>query len=331
MIVGIDIGYSHVKIASNDHTSIFPSVVGSPDLPRFTTSTYDPILIRNGISPVLVGHAAVEQSRFTDHRESRDWIHSEQYKALYYAALTEASRATRVEVKLITGLPLAYYEDKQALRAILAGQHRVTRTYPEGPMTHQYEVDPYVIPQPFGALFSLGFSPTGTIQDASLLTGRIGIVDVGGKTTNLLTAEKGGEVVRSTASVNKGCWNVVRAIENELSQICSDLSPRPHEIIEYIKARSVSYYGHQVNLSDAIREAVTPFARDVIASATQIWGAGADLDTILISGGGAHILGPSLRAHFSRHSDVRVLEDPVFANVRGYLYYGRWAERGGKI
>ena len=331
MITAIDIGYAYTKVAANDHTAIYPSVVGSPDLPRFGTSHYDAIVIENGMGRVSVGDAAIEQSRFVDHREDRTWISSDQYKALYYAALTEASRGTRVDMTLISGLPLAFYEDRRTLENILAGEHRVYRQYDNGPMTHVYNVKAYVIPQPFGALFSLGFSPSGTIADAAILQGRIGIIDVGGKTVNLLTAEKGGEVIRSTASVNRGCWNIVRAVERELSQICSDLSPRPHEIIQYIQDKAVPYYGAQVDISQMLDELTIPFARSIIASATQLWNGGASLDTILISGGGAHIIGPQLQAHFSRHRDVRVVEDPVFANVRGYLYYGRWAEKEGQI
>jgi len=58
--------------------------------------------------------------------------------------------------------------------------------------------------------------------------------------------------------------------------------------------------------------------------ATQQWNGGATLDAILVSGGGALLLGPAIARHF-RHA--RVVPDPVYANTLGYW---RFAQRLGR-
>ena len=66
--------------------------------------------------------------------------------------------------------------------------------------------------------------------------------------------------------------------------------------------------------------ALEPMAEQVIAQATQLWNGGAGLDAVLVSGGGALLLGPAIEAHF-RHA--RVVEEPVFANALGYWRFAQ--------
>jgi hypothetical protein len=62
-------------------------------------------------------------------------------------------------------------------------------------------------------------------------------------------------------------------------------------------------------------------AEQVLAEASRLWNGGATLDAILVSGGGALLMGPYITHHF-RHA--RVVDDPIFANALGFW---RFAER----
>jgi hypothetical protein len=79
-----------------------------------------------------------------------------------------------------------------------------------------------------------------------------------------------------------------------------------------------------VDLGPTVEAALEPMAEQVIAQATQLWNGGASLGAILVSGGGALLLGPYIKRHF-RHA--RVVSDPVFANALGYW---RFAQRLGQ-
>ena len=318
MNIGMDVGYSATKAIAGDRRVAFPSVVGTPDKARFSLNGSKSIVL---VAPahVQVGEGAITQSRFLNRREDRRWTESDEWYTLALASLTELTSATVAELRIVTGLPVAFYADKAQVRDRLLGEHRVQR---EGRRAQVFRVtDCRVIPQPFGALLSVTLDNRGRITDEELATGAVGVIDVGGKTTNLLSVNRLAEIGRETASVNVGAWDAVRAVRGWLSDHCPDLDLRGHQVVDTIIARKVRYYGEPVDLSEPVEAALEPLADQVLAEATQLWNGGAALDAILVSGGGALLLGPYIRRHF-RHA--RVVADPVFANAVGFW---RFAQR----
>ncbi len=316
MNLGIDVGYSATKAVSSDRRVTFPSVVGTPDKARFSLNADQAIIL---VTPehVQIGQEAVSQSRFLNRREDRRWIESDEWYTLALAAFTELTTAS-VELSIVTGLPVAFYSDKDAVRDRLLGQHRAQR---EGRRAQTFKVsDVRVIPQPFGCLLSETLDNRGRIVDRNLATGNVGVVDVGGKTTNLLSVRHLAEISRETASVNVGAWDAVRAVRDYLSEHCPDLDLRDHQVVEAIIARQVRYYGEPVSLATIVDAMLEPLAEQVLAEATQLWNGGASLDAILISGGGALLLGEAIKRHF-KHG--RVVGDPVFANALGYWKFSQ--------
>jgi plasmid segregation protein ParM len=314
MNIGLDVGYAAVKAVSGQRRVTFPSVVGTPDRARFSLNSQEDNIILTMPHHVLVGQRAVEQSRFVHRREDRAWIESDEYYHLMLAAFTELTTATVAELRVVTGLPVAFYDgDRKALRDLFLGEHRAKR---EGRRAQLFRVrDCRVIPQPFGTLLALALDDQGRITDSGLATGTVGVVDVGGKTTNLLSVYRLAEIGRETSSVNVGAWDVVRAVRDHLADHCPDLELRDHQLVEAIKARQVRYYGEPVDLSAVVDGVLEPLADQVIAQATQLWNGGAGLDAILVSGGGALLLGPRIQAHFPH---ARVVSEPVYANALGY-------------
>ena len=313
MNLGIDLGYSAVKLVSGQRRVTFPSVVGTPEIGRFSLGGQEMSIVLTEPKHVLVGEGAMTQSRFVNRREDRAWIESDEYYHLFLAALTELSSATVLELLLVTGLPVAFYNDKAILRDRLMGIHKVTR---EGRHAQTFKVSYCrVIPQPFGALLDAALDDRGRIADHELATGSVGVIDVGGKTTNLLSVKRLAEIGRETESVSLGAWDVVRAVRAFLTDRCPNLELRDHQLIEAIVARQLHYYGEPVDLGVVVDAALEPMANQVIAQATQLWNGGAALDAILVAGGGALLLGPYLDTHF-RHA--RIVTDPVFANAQGY-------------
>jgi PRTRC genetic system protein D len=323
MNIGLDLGYSATKAVSGRKRVNFPSVVGTPDKARFSFSENGAGIILTEPAHVLVGQEAVTQSRFVNRREDRSWIESDEYYHLALAALTELTKATVADLRIVTGLPVAFYNDKAVLRDVLMGEHRATR---EGRRGQLFKVtDCRVIPQPFGALLAEALDNRGNVADKGLATGNVGVIDVGGKTTNLLSVNRLAEIGRETASVNVGAWDVVRAVRLWLADHCPNLDLRDHQVIDAIIARGVRYYGEPQDLGPVVDNALGPMAEQVIAQATQLWNGGAGLDAVLVSGGGALLLGPAIKSHF-RHA--RVVSEPVFANALGYW---RFAQHLAKV
>jgi len=324
MIIGIDLGYSHTKFSVNSHCGIFPSVVGSPETAAFSLSGDDRIALETPSGTVHVGQAVLDQSRFISRPEDRGWITSDEYYWLFLAALSEATTTFFAEVFVVTGLPIAYYrEDRKNLQGIIRKKHQVRRA--DHVQTFDV-VECRVVPQPFGALASVAFGPDGQTADADMLNKPVGIIDVGGHTTNLLSMRNAQSVDRATGSVNMGAWDIVRSVKEYLSTHTPGLAPSDYEVIEAIKARSIPYYGRDMDLSEVVEEALGHFRRQVLAEATHLWNHGADLYAILVAGGGAHLIGDDLLAHFSDHARVRIVDNPVYANATGYVRFGRYLE-----
>jgi plasmid segregation protein ParM len=322
MNIGLDVGYSAVKAISGDRRVTFPSVVGTPDKARFSlneTGAGDIVLTKP--AHVLVGTSAVMQSRHLKRREDRAWTGSAEWYHLALAALTELTAATSVGLRIVTGLPVAFFADKAQVRERLLGSHKAQR---DGRKVQSLRVgDVRVIPQPFGALLAAALDDRGRIADRDLATGAVGVIDVGGKTTNLLSVNRLSEIGRETASVSVGAWGVARAVKDYLADHCPDLELRDHQVMNAIIARQVKYFGEPVDLGPVVDAALAPMAEQVVAEATQLWNGAASLDVILVTGGGALLLGSAIKAHF-RHA--RVVSDPVFANALGFW---RLAQRLG--
>jgi plasmid segregation protein ParM len=322
--IGTDQGYGFCKVASDKGEFIFPSIIGTPDISRFGVEANGTRqLVVNGTAH-LIGQDAVEQSRMVQRREDRRWYESTEYDILFRAALDlviNGNGGTH-QILLVTGLPLAFYDDKEDLQRRLTGNHTVQRR--GDPPRHANIRECRVVPQPFGSLFSLAFNPDGTFADANLLQSRVGIIDIGSKTTNLLASTHAKELTRESGSVDSGGWDIIRALRTHLDHNFRDIDLRDHDIAQVVANRSIRYYGRSVDLSDTIDEITQPFAEQVFAQASKLWNQGAAMDTILISGGGAHLVGTTLKRHFQRHADVRIVPDPQMANVRGYFRYAKF-------
>ena len=319
MNAGIDIGYSAVKAKTAAKQVTFPSLVGTPDRARFSLNgPADEIILNLPVGTWLVGQGAVELSRFAPRWEDRSWIESDEYYRLVLASFTELTTATSCDLTVVTGLPVAYYGDKDTLRDLFLREHRVAR---EGRRSQTFRVSECrVIPQPFGALLSVALDNRGRVQDTELATGTVGVIDAGSNNTNLLSVKRLAEIAKETASVNVGAWDAARMVQDWLDDHCPDLELRGHQVMEAMIARSVPYYDEKVDLSEVVDAALEPLATQVVSQATQLWNAGAGLSAILVSGGGALLLGPAIKKHF-RHA--RVVEDPVFANVIGYWKFAQ--------
>ena len=318
MNIGMNVGYSATKAVAGERRVTFPSAVGTPDRGRFSLSNTNEIILEEP-AHVQVGDAAIEQSRFLHRREDRRWTESQEWYYLFLAAVSELTTATRVDLQVVTGLPVAFYGDAEELHGRLVGEHRLRRHGRHGQTITVTECR--VIPEPFGTLLAVTLDDRGRIADRALATGSVGVIDVGGKTTNLLSVHRMSEIGRETDSVNAGAWDTVRALREWLNENYPNLDLRDHQIIDAIIARKTKYYGDVVDLTAVVDGILEPLADQVIAQASQLWNGAAGLDAILVSGGGALLLGPYVELHFPH---ARIVEDPVFANALGFW---RFAER----
>jgi len=106
-----------------------------------------------------------------------------------------------------------------------------------------------------------------------------------------------------------------------LTEHCPGLEPPDHLIQNAIIQRQIRYFGEPVDLTPVLGEALPPLADQIIATAGQLWNSGAHLDALLISGGGALLLGNQIAPAFPH---ARIVAEPVFANVNGFWKFSQY-------
>jgi plasmid segregation protein ParM len=216
----------------------------------------------------------------------------------------------------VSGLPIAFYEDKEKLKSIMEGEHNFKCKTMFSIMVNNARI----IPQPFGTILDNVLDEDGDIIDEKIARGTVGVIDVGGKTTNILSATALAEKSRMTTSINVGGWDVVRAVKKRLSVTMPELDLRDHEIAQGVINGYVRAYGKNVDITEIINTTALPFAQNIVSEATQLWGTGASLDMIIVTGGGSYLVGSVIVSKF-RHATIS--SDPIFSNVVGYFKLSR--------
>ena len=318
MYIGIDLGYNSVKVVSSDGRATFPSVVGTPEESSFkVVGSQGEFSITMGDKRYNIGNSAIEQSRFITRSENRDWIDSEEYLALLHAALSTIQESGGFTTNIVTGLPLAYYDDdKDKIKDRFEMLHQVRRG---GRAVLRANIEKcYVVPQPMGALASLTFDESGNISRPEFLNSRVGIIDIGGKTTNILHAYKMRDIQTETESINIGAWDIVKAMRKNIEAVCQGANYNDHEIMESIKYKRIKYSGTIIDIRENVEVVLNNVCSPIISKVRELWaGDGARLDRIVISGGGSLLIGQKL-SDMIEHQNVTLIEDPVYANADGY-------------
>jgi len=347
--VGVDLGYWDVKARSMRRFYSGPSCIGTPDHARFAASSaLDYGAIRYDGQEYFCGDVALTHSRSVTRSEGRDRVGRDEYRVLFLHALHQIMRHMpsgrknptgqpglynpngQTSILLVTGLPVAFYEDADldAVETALFGQHIITAANGRAGESREHTInvvpESRIVPQPFGTLFSLTLTDKGEYSDqAHLLDERVGILDIGGKTTNVQLVENAAAMEATSTSINAGAWSVVRALSPLLTRRFPKLEQSDRVLRAALRDRQVKYMGTMYSIADEVLQVSEPLADQIAAKADEYWSGGASCDHILITGGGALLIGELVARTFADHGSVRVVEDAQNANAVGFYRFAR--------
>ena len=138
LVVGLDIGYSNLKLAYGFKGGAEPTVVVKPaqaaPITQMPTGYEDGSARREGEYRVLVDGqpwvACIDPGRSSGMQRQlhEDFTSSDVYKALFHASLIEACQEGDIIDVLVTGLPVSHNRNRamrEALIARLKGEHQV--------------------------------------------------------------------------------------------------------------------------------------------------------------------------------------------------------------
>jgi plasmid segregation protein ParM len=323
-IIGLDLGYGFVKVTNGETGYVFPSVIGDGRI----QSTYSTGAQSDGVNTLVielndkvyfVGKAAIKHSKFayrdlsTTRTETVDW------QVLMFAALSLFCSFRNNLFEVVTGLPPGHMYMANTLKKQVQEEGNRIRIFRNdkwdelGISIGKIEV----VPQPLGAFWSQGLDNMGKVRNEYL--GRIGILDIGFKTTDLATVEDGEFLPGFSRTIPVGMADAYYEIGSMLATKYG-YEKASYALDQAVVKGRISVFGKAVDIVDIRSQAFESLASKILVEVSSEWNL-AEYDQILLSGGGGQALADFL---LSQLPQAQVVCDPITANSKGYL---AWANR----
>lgn len=268
-----------------------------------------------------------------EHLQSYDDTRFKEYpksalnRVLVHHALRQAGLGGQ-EVVIATGLPVSYYylangrKDDALISAKVASlQKPVTcGTKPVAKIVRNM-VATEAIAAYFDLLMDMDGNPTPEYD--SLGQAVVGVIDIGGKTTDCAVVYPGGEQVDAdrSGSSDTGVLLLNDAVESRLRTLF-DLDNVPPRMVEAAINRGVvKIAGEEKDVVDIISAEKERLAEQIMSGVRTKIGTGRDLDFVLFVGGGTIVMRDQLSRHFPH---CRFSERPEFANARGMFKIAKY-------
>jgi plasmid segregation protein ParM len=337
----IDIGFHQVKIAtarkssrggSEIHTTLYPSFAPSILVNSFGAMNQlsgDPdgvtVLVNSVAYFVGRGSMRYMDASGTARANNDLYCKSDQYKALFLGALWhlachhDATGSLSIR-HMVLGLPFTtLLSENHFVHDLARGVHAIP-----SPLNPQQTIevrveDVNVVAQPQGAVvhFSEGEGRNLVKPDHQLL-----VLDFGGGTFDWFVCN--GEyqpIYARCGAARLGTLKLAASICEQINPAFVQ-TPKAMERVDLALQRAQSKFeigGDVYELSVFL-----PLVKSIISDAlsqmgTKVGGLG-DMDHILVTGGGANIVGRYIDTAFpGRQKVIRIDPDPVFSNVRGFF------------
>lgn len=325
-VLGLDIGYSNLKIAYGNSekgemtTKLLPAGAGHINLmPRTLHSGVD-----DDVITVLIDDetwvAGVEPSRLQGwERELHDnYTTTNVYKALFHAALL-ISGETVID-RLVTGLPVSQALDETTRKSLierLIGNHQVT------PKRTVEVKEVVVVPQPVGAYMDIVSNTTDQETLDAVTEGKTVVIDPGFFSVDWVALDEGEVHYHSSDTSLKAMSRLLEAANNLIRDDHGG-APGVSTLEKQIRAGKdhTMVFGRKVALPEYIEKASELVSQDALtAMRSTMRDEGMNADVVLMAGGGAQAYEAAAQALFP-NSNIVTPKEAVLSNARGFWHCG---------
>ncbi len=335
-IMGIDVGFGFTKAYNSKNSVIFKSLIGDATEIQFRsaldeTSAASRLHISLEGKSYFLGNYAELQSSITEYTLDQDTL-LEKFVKIMAVAAAGVCTDSEGPINVVTGLPVGFLKrDSRRLKEMIKGFHEITFHSENGDQTtRQIHIDQvHVIPQPIGSIFNLIFDEFGKITNRPLATSKIGVVDVGFKTTDFSIFDHLQYVERGSSTIDTGISKCFSVIANKLRQE-SGINIELYRIFKFIESGTIKIKGKEYNITSLKKKVYNHAASTIASHLNRLWENDWDIDTIVLSGGGsiplAVYLSPLIEGNvIPIQKDI----DARFNNVQGYCKFGHY--KWGKL
>ncbi len=330
LMAGVDVGFGFTKATDGETTVLFKSIIGEPQ-PRSMDENFFSGESISGLHMTLddrsyfVGDLAESESRVRQFTLDQAQMITQQFRILALAGLAKIA-PNRVPVNVVTGLPVSYYmEYKDKLTAALSGEHELQ--VHDGSKSRDVTLSVNrvrVIPQPYGSLVDYLFREDGTLLRADMARQKIGVVDIGFKTTDFTVCKGLRHSERGSRTTDTGISKAFQFISEALNEM-SGVNVEIYRLYDAVREGSIKIRGAEYDLTKVKNEVFGRLATAVVSDMERIWVDDWDLDVVLLAGGGGEALfeylKPLVRGEFAL---LKTQDDSRMGNVSGYVKYGRY-------
>jgi plasmid segregation protein ParM len=236
-----------------------------------------------------------------------------------------------VPVNVVSGLPIGYFkQNHERFNELLSGHHTITYHSQNGQQkTKEIYINKVrMLPQPMGSILNYLMDDKGKIANKELANQKIGVVDIGFRTTDFTILDRLRYIDRGSRTIDTGISKGFSFIANKLREKCG-VAVELFRLYRAAETGSIKMRGHGFSFSK-IRDQVYSQLADTIANEIdRLWADDWDIDTIILSGGGCRELASFLQPLISGNViPIDTSKDPRLNNVLGYIKYGRyiWGE-----
>lgn len=320
--IGLDMGYGFVKAHDGREGFVFPSVVGEGSAGGPMSFGFaKPALtedIRIGIDgkTYYLGDLAIRHSRIAYRGLSATRSEGDDIKILFLGALSLFCHEPVNDFSVVTGLPPGRLHLENDLVSQLKGDFEVTRHNGNQKSTVSIRIDQMeVVPQPVGTYWSEVLDARGHLrEDSELLQGKVGVIDIGFRTSDFATVVDGEYAPSWSRTVPLGIYTAYDEIAQELSSK-HGIERETYALDESIISGQINISGQKVDITELRDRVFGDVATKLLVDVRSLWQL-EEYDRVLLTGGGGHVLESYLR---SLVPQAQLVRDPVAANARGYF------------
>jgi plasmid segregation protein ParM len=340
-VLGIDIGFGFTKATNGKETVIFKSIFGEAADIQFWAdfgedTPTDHIHVTIDGKSYFVGDLAEQQSSVLHFTLDQERLITDYVRILSLTVagmFLKKGTAINVPVNVISGLPIGYFKQHhERFNELLSGHHKITYHSHNGQQVNKeiYINKVRMLPQPMGSILNLLMDERGKIVNKELANQKIGVVDIGFRTTDFGVLDRLRYIDRGSRTIDTGISKGFSFIANKLREKCG-VAVELFRLYKAAETGSIKMRGHGFSFSK-IRDQVYSQLADTIANEIdRLWADDWDIDTIILSGGGCRELASHLQPLITGNViPVDPNKDPRLNNVLGYMKYGRyvWGDAG---
>ena len=153
---------------------------------------------------------------------------------------------------------------------------------------------------------------------------KIAIVDIGGKTTDIVVVENFSVKLDQAATMDIGMLSARSSLAERIL-LEFDVTVSDKALIQSMRTGHIKIYGKKVDVRHLVQESLSELVHNIKTKVKQVIGKGVDLDCVIMTGGGSQVLSDAVLGWYPKQI---IASNPQFSNAKGMRKYLQLKHQG---